>query len=174
MCIIPYLSLKAYRLNSTTDTGVCLSRCVCVGDLLYGPAAILLAGERSGDQSAGVWSSTPQTPALPTYTLRPALSLLGLRATCPAQFLPACLLPQVHKQSEHCFSLLLSYTLPNTRTLYAFTDVCVFDSDIHRIELEQEMDVGQSRSHSTLSPAAPDLIEPPPKVQNLSSCVDGN
>ena len=79
---------------------VCSTRCVCVGDLLCGHAAILLAGERAGDPPAGVWSTTPQTAVLSTHCLLPARSLLGRRATRPARLQPARLLPQVHTQTQ--------------------------------------------------------------------------
>lgn len=48
--------------------------------------------------------------------------------------------------------------------LQAYTDVCVFDSEIHKVEMEQEMDVKQNRPRSTLSTVAPNHTEPPPKV----------
>lgn len=70
-----------------------------MGDLLDGPAAVLLAGERPGDHPAGVGSSTSQTAAVPATRLRPAEPLLGLRAEQPAQLQPARLPPKVHTQS---------------------------------------------------------------------------
>lgn len=72
---------------------VCLSR-LRVGDLLAGPAALLLDGERAGDQPPGVGGPAPQAPALPPYHVLPAQPLLGLRATGPTRLQPAGLQPE--------------------------------------------------------------------------------
>lgn len=87
---IPPHALETWRLSEQTRCFggrrrsamcVCSTRCVCLGDLLRGSAAVLLAGERAGDQPAGVRSSPLQTAVLPPHHLRPAHLLLGLRAT---------------------------------------------------------------------------------------------
>lgn len=76
---------------------MCWTRCVRVGSLLHGPAAVLLAGERAGDQPARVGGPAPQTSALPTHHVLHADPLLGLRAAWSACLQPARLLPEARK-----------------------------------------------------------------------------
>lgn len=105
-------------------------RCVCVGNLFNCSAAILLAGERSSDQSAGVWSPTPQTSALPTCSVLNTDPLLGLWTTWPTGLLSACLLLQVcinapfpfHDtyRTRHCSSCFWCSSTVNFRTYYCF------------------------------------------------------
>lgn len=66
-----------------------------MGDLLDGPAAILLAGERPGDRPVGVRGQTPQAPALPTHSVLAGVQLLVLRAALTTPVLQPRLLPQV-------------------------------------------------------------------------------
>lgn len=105
---------------------VCSTRCVCVGDILPGPAAILLVGEWSGGQSVGVGGSTPETAALPTHHLLPAFSLLGLRATWPPWLQPTGVLPEVRTADTGCPLLLLHLTrVPFSSSFYTCEDFCM-------------------------------------------------
>lgn len=95
------------RLDVWWETSGCISRTaavelkvfscrrVRVGDLLNGPAAILLAREQPGDRPVGVRGQTPQTSALPAHSVLTSVPLLVLQATLTTPVLPPRLLPQV-------------------------------------------------------------------------------
>lgn len=83
------------RRRRRQDLKVFPCRRVRVGDLLDGPAAILLAGEQPGDRPVGVRDQTPQTSALPAHRVLPGVPLLVLRAALPTAVLLPRLLPQV-------------------------------------------------------------------------------
>lgn len=101
---------------------VCSTRGVHVGDLLDGPAAVLLAGEWAGDQPAGVGSSTPQTSALPAHRVLHAHPLLGLRAACPTRLQPARLFPEV-RTCTHTHTYLLAFFSPLWMFCLIFCDL---------------------------------------------------
>lgn len=81
--------------SSSRTKGVSVVRRVRVGDLLHGPAAILLAGEQPGDRPVGVRGQTPQAAAVPAPSVLARVLLLVLRATLATPVLPPGLLPQV-------------------------------------------------------------------------------
>lgn len=81
--------------TATVELKVFLCRRVRVGDLLNGPAALLLAGEQPGDRPVGVRGQTPQTSALPVHSVLASVPLLVLRAALATPVLLPRLLPQV-------------------------------------------------------------------------------
>lgn len=114
--------------SSRCPFSVCLSR-LRMGDLLAGPAALLLDGERTGDQPPGVRGPAPQAPALPPHHVLPPQPLLGLRATGPARLQPAGLQPEA--RADCVFVCPLAHrTLPtddrsNSQVPSLFVCVCV-------------------------------------------------
>lgn len=81
-------------------------RRVCVGDLLNGTAAVLLAGEQPGDWPVGVRGQTPQTSALPPHSVLHDVPLLVLWAALPTPILPPRLLPQVDTKASFHLQLV--------------------------------------------------------------------
>lgn len=87
-----------------------------MGGLLHGPAAVLLAGERAGDQPAGVGGPAPQTSALPAHHVLHADPLLGLRAAWSARLQPARLLPEARKtRARHATEITIFLKTTATR-----------------------------------------------------------
>lgn len=97
--------------TAAVELKVFLCRRVRVGDLLNGPAAILLAGEQPGDRPVGVRGQTPQTSALPAHTVLASVPLLVVQATLATPVLSPCLLPQVDANAPFQSLLVLGGVL---------------------------------------------------------------
>lgn len=61
-------------------------------------------------------------------------------------------------------NVIFPYKFDTRQPLHILTDVCVFDSEIHRMEMEQEQDVKPDWSRPILSAFTSNHTDPPPKV----------